>query len=256
MDTLVELDARAISVINALLQQRLARNRWHAQQMIEERRVFFGKYCISNIGEMVSEVVPLRIAASPERRETVRCSNLSYAMQKFRFSARGRIAVDLGMTEGECTKILLENGIRRVFAINVEGEPDSSLAEDSRVSILQGVNLRHLHRGFLPFPLSAIIVDSKVARVGELLQHIQRFASPSCWLLAFIYPEVEYPDEVYLSLKDKQVDRALMRRISMEVKQHIEGLGSWRVLGALPSPYIAAEQSVRSIVLAAEHLTI
>ena len=40
MDTLVELDARAISVINALLQQRLARNRWHAQQLIEERRVF------------------------------------------------------------------------------------------------------------------------------------------------------------------------------------------------------------------------
>ena len=256
MDTLVELDARAISVINALLQQRLARNRWHAQQLIEERRVFFGKHCISDIGEMVSEAVPLRIAASPMEHETSCCSNLSYAMQKFRFSARGRIAVDLGMTEGECTKILLENGIRRVFAINVGGEPDLSIMSDSRVSILQDIDLRHLHRGFLPFPLSAIIVDSKSAKVNELLQHIQRFASPSCWLLIFIYPEIEYPEEVYMSLKDKQADRTLMRRIAMEAKQHIEGLGSWRVLGALLSPYISAEQSVRSIILGAEHLTL
>ncbi len=256
MDELLDLDARVISVIGALIQQRLASNRWHAQQLIEERRVFFGKHCISNIGEMVSVTIPLRVVATPMPSKSPPSSNLLYGMDKFRFSARGRIAVDLGTLEGDCTRVLLENGIRRTFAISVgEGKVKESVANDPRVTILQSVNLQQMHRGFLPLPLSAIVIDSRADSVKKLIKYIHRFAAPSCWLLAFIYPEIECPKEAVPS-KDKQVDQSIMRRISMEVKEYIEDIGYWRVLGAVLSPYIPHTQPVRSIVIGAEHLTI
>ena len=252
------VDARTVSVINALVRQRLARNRWHAQQLIEEGRVFFKKHCISNIGEMVAESVPLRLVSTVVRREQrpQPSSNLLYAMSKFRFSAKGRIAVDLGLQEGDCSRVLLEEGVRRLFAISIVGGGGSRFVDEPRVTLLDRVDIRHLHRGFLPLPLSAIIVDSRKFGIEVLLESIQHFAAPSCWLVAFIYPDIENKRRVLATVRDKHIPRELMIEMALGARDTLERFGNWRVLGAVAAPHILDRQEVQSIMLAAEHLTI
>ncbi len=252
------VDARTVSVINALVKQRLARNRWHAQQLIEEGRVFFKKHCISNIGEMVSATVPLRLvsAVGEEPQRPQPSSNLLYAMSKFRFSAKGRIAVDLGLQEGDCSRVLLEEGVRRLFAISIAREGASRIIDEPRVTLLEDVDIRHLHRGFLPLPLSAIVVDSRMAGIGTLLESIQYFAAPSCWLVAFIYPDIEDSQSVFENVRDKHISKDLMKEMALRARDALERFGNWRVLGAVASPHISEREEVQSIMLAAEHLTI
>ena len=251
------VDAHTVSVLNALVKQRLARNRWHAQQLIEEGRVFFKKHCISNIGEMVSEAVPLRLLSMTRQREQrpPSCSNLSHAMGKFRFSAKGRIAADLGLQEGDCSRVLLEEGVRRLFAISFTKER-GRIVEESRVTLLEDMDIRHLHKGFLPLPLSAIIVDSRQVEIRTLLESIQHFAAPSCWLVAFIYPDIEEAERVFATVRNKHIPRDLMIGMASRARDALERFGNWRVLGAVASPHIAERQEVQSIMLAAEHLTI
>ena len=252
------VDVHTVSVSNALVRQRLARNRWHAQQLIEEGRVFFKKHCISNIGEMVSEAVPLRLASTFLRREQrpQPSSNLLYAMSKFRFSAKGRIAVDLGLQEGDCARVLLEEGVRRLFAISLARGGASRIIDEPRVTLLEGVDIRHLHHGFLPLPLSAIVVDSRRVGIGTLLESIQHFAAPSCWLVAFIYPDIEAPQKMASAVRDKHIPRDLMREMALDARDTLERFGNWRVLGAIAAPHISERQEVQSVMLAAEHLTI
>ena len=253
------IDARTVSVINALVKQRLARNRWHAQQLIEEGRVFFKKHRISNIGEMVSESVPLRLVSTMMQREQYpkHSSNLLYAMGKFRFSAKGRIALDLGLQEGDCSRVLLEEGVRRLFAVSIaRGGGGGRIVDEPRVTLLEDVDVQHLHRGFLPLPLSAIVVDSKMIRIGTLLEIVQHFAAPSCWLVAFIYPDIESPERTLSEVRDKQISREIMVEMASRARNILERFGNWRVLGAIATPHISERQRVQSIMLAAEHLTI
>ena len=252
------VDARTVSVTNALVKQRLARNRWHAQQLIEEGRVFFKKHCISNIGEMVSESVPLRLVSTMVQRKQrpQPSSNLLYAMGKFRFSAKGRIAADLGLQEGDCSRVLLEEGVRRLFAISVAREGEGRIIDEPRVTLLEDVDIRHLHRGFLPLPLSAIVVDSRESGIGPLLESIQQFAAPSCWLVAFIYPDIEATQRVFATVRNKHIPREMMIEMASGARDILERFGNWRVLGAVAAPHIAEHQEVQSIMLAAEHLTI
>ena len=130
------------------------------------------------------------------------------------------------------------------------------MIDEPRVTLLENIDIRHMHQNFLPLPLSAIVVDSRRVRIGALLEAIQQFAAPSCWLVAFIYPDIEDAQRVFAAVRNKHIPKDLMREMALDARDVLERFGNWRVLGAVAAPHISDRQEVQSIMLAAEHLTV
>lgn len=66
---------------------------------------------------------------------------------------RDEICLDMGASTGGFTQVLLERGAAHVYAIDVgHGQLARTLAEDPRVTNVEGLNIRDLDTGRLPEP--------------------------------------------------------------------------------------------------------
>ena len=72
---------------------------------------------------------------------------LERALERFDISLQGAVAMDCGASTGGFTNCMLQNGARRVFAVDVgHDQLAPKLRQDERVVSLEGVNARHLTR--------------------------------------------------------------------------------------------------------------
>ncbi|WP_213816996.1 TlyA family RNA methyltransferase [Glaciihabitans sp. dw_435] len=70
---------------------------------------------------------------------------LNAALDAFDVAVQGRLALDLGASTGGFTQVLLERGVDHVIALDVgHGQLVPQIAEDPRVTMVEGVNARYL----------------------------------------------------------------------------------------------------------------
>jgi len=70
---------------------------------------------------------------------------LEYALRNFNVDVRDKIAMDVGASTGGFTDCLLQNGCKKVYAVDVGyGQLDWKLRNDPRVILLEKTNIRYL----------------------------------------------------------------------------------------------------------------
>lgn len=74
-------------------------------------------------------------------------SALDFFRQEYKLKLEGRICMDLGSAQGGFVQVLLEEGAKRVYAVDVAyGLLDYKLRQDERVIVHERRNLRHLKK--------------------------------------------------------------------------------------------------------------
>ncbi len=85
---------------------------------------------------------------------------LDRGLDVFEQSVSGMTVADLGASTGGFTDCLLRRGARRVYCVDVgECQLHPSLAEDSRVVVMDGTNARYLKRTDFPEPIDVVVGD-------------------------------------------------------------------------------------------------
>ncbi len=109
-----------------------------------------------------------------------------------RIDPAGRICLDIGASTGGFTEILLARGAARVVALDVgHAQLHSSLAGDSRVVVMDGVNARDLAPHMLECLPDLIVCDASFISLVKLLPPALTLAPPGACLLALIKPQFE-----------------------------------------------------------------
>ncbi len=173
---------------------------------------------------------------------------LRAALDGFAIDVTGRICVDLGTAAGGFTRVLLERGAARVFAVDAgHGQLRSDLRNHSRVVNLERTNLGHLS-GRVPRcrPIDVVTMDLpylSVARAVPQLEEQMTFA-PDADLLALVKPMFE------LGLAFPPEDE---RRLKLALDHAVRGaaLAGWRVTATMPSPFAGA-RGARELLLHAD----
>ena len=118
---------------------------------------------------------------------------LEKALRDFHVDPTGFVCSDSGASTGGFTDCLLQQGAKKVFAIDVGyGQLDWKIRSDSRVVVMERTNIRYVTPEQLGEPLDLSVVDVSFISLKIVLPAIQALLKPGVGqVLCLIKPQFE-----------------------------------------------------------------
>lgn len=117
---------------------------------------------------------------------------LEKAMKTSLFSVKDKICADIGASTGGFTDCMLQNGAKRVYAVDVGyGQLAWKLRTDSRVVNLERTNARHLTHTQIPELLDFISVDVSFISLKLILPVVFEFLKQEGYAVVLVKPQFE-----------------------------------------------------------------
>jgi 23S rRNA (cytidine1920-2'-O)/16S rRNA (cytidine1409-2'-O)-methyltransferase len=163
---------------------------------------------------------------------------LAAALDAFAIDLSGRTALDVGASTGGFTDVLLQRGAARVIAVDVGyGQLAWSLRQDSRVTVMERVNIRYLDQ--LPVPADLAVIDVSFISLRLVLPRVRQLLSPPGDVVALVKPQFEVGKGAVGKggvVRDPEQHREVVRSLA----QFAGGIG-YTVAGEIPSPIVGAK---------------
>jgi 23S rRNA (cytidine1920-2'-O)/16S rRNA (cytidine1409-2'-O)-methyltransferase len=182
-----------------MVMQGLVPSREIAQRLIMADRVRTENSKIKKPGDRITEDTKLKIL-EPETLEWVSRGGhkLVGALNAFSIDVKGKTALDVGASTGGFTHVLLEQGAKRVFAIDVgKGQLDVRIARDGRVTVCDEVNVRYLTPGDLgpdwssAEPPNLVVMDLSFIGVAKVVPAVKACVAANANWIILIKPQFE-----------------------------------------------------------------
>ena len=117
---------------------------------------------------------------------------LEKALQVFPVDPNGKVCIDCGASTGGFTDVLLQNGARKVYAVDVGyGQLAWKLRNDSRVINLERTNLRLLEKSMIPELLDLAVMDVSFISIRLILPVVKDFLKQGADYICLIKPQFE-----------------------------------------------------------------
>jgi 23S rRNA (cytidine1920-2'-O)/16S rRNA (cytidine1409-2'-O)-methyltransferase len=159
---------------------------------------------------------------------------LAHALEHFRVDPAGKICLDVGASTGGFTDVLLRNGARRVYAVDVgTGQLHPSLRDRAEIVRLENVDARSLTRALIAEAAQLITVDVSFISLKLIFPSLNRVAAPDSELIALIKPQFEAGRSLVRKgvVRDQAVQEAVCREIATAAEEY-----GWVVGDVIPSP--------------------
>ena len=165
-------------------------------------------------GQQVEESAALEVL-EPPRFVSRGGEKLAHALDAFGVDPSGRDCVDVGSSTGGFTDVLLQAGARRVVALDVgRAQLHERLRDDPRVTVMEGVNARHLTE--LPLAPELVTCDVSFISVRQALPPVLRLAEPGWEAVVLVKPQFEAgrSDVKGGVVRDPDVHRRVIREVA------------------------------------------
>lgn len=176
---------------------------------------------------------------------------LEKALRDFGVKPEGYVCSDSGASTGGFTDCLLQQGAKKVFAIDVGyGQLDWKIREDERVVVMERTNIRYVTPEQLGEPLDLSVVDVSFISLKIVLPAIKELLKPTGQVLCLIKPQFE-------AGRDKVGKKGVVRdpAIHQEVLDDFVALAeqlNFKILGLTFSPVKGPEGNIEFL----GHLTL
>jgi 23S rRNA (cytidine1920-2'-O)/16S rRNA (cytidine1409-2'-O)-methyltransferase len=206
----------------ALVERGLAPSRAAAQRLILAGQVLVNDRLLDKPATSVSEDARIEIKEGL-RYVSQGGLKLEKALHEFRIEVRDTVCLDVGASTGGFTDCLLQQGARRVYAVDVgKGQLDWKLRKDPRVVVLEGVNARYLRPEQIGERVDLAAVDVSFISVKKILPALMPIVKPSGDLIVLVKPQFEAGREDVRRggvVKDPQVHRRVLEDLARFTKE-------------------------------------
>lgn len=224
-------DRKRIDV--ALVERGLFASRAKAREAIEAGLVFAAGNLVRKPSEEVDESTEIS-AEAPYPWVSRGGVKLAHALDAFRIEAADLICLDLGASTGGFCHVLLEQGVKLIYAVDVDhGQLHPLIAADPRVNSLEKTDARMLAAPMFEAPPQLIVCDVSFISLKLILPHALALAAQGAQLVTLIKPQFEAGRE--RTNKGIVRDVRVHDEICADIKRFVESLG-WKVRGIVPSP--------------------
>lgn len=175
-----------------LCQNGLVQSRERAKALIMSGIVFVNEQKADKAGEMIS----------PDAKVEVRGHDIGYvsrgglklekAMRAFPLTPNGKVCMDIGASTGGFTDCMLQNGARKVYAVDVGyGQLAWKLRTDERVVNMERTNIRNVTLDMLEEPVEFFSVDVSFISLKHIFPVTQAVTADHATGVCLVKPQFE-----------------------------------------------------------------
>ena len=170
----------------------LAPSRQRAQALILEGKIFVDGLKAAKAGTPVDENAEIKVKGEELPYVSRGGLKLKEAALHFGVIFEGKTCMDVGVSTGGFTDYMLQNGAKKVYAIDVGyGQFHYKLRSDPRVVLLEKTNIRYLEREKIPEEIDLATVDVSFISLKWVLPVIASFLKEKGEVLALVKPQFE-----------------------------------------------------------------
>ena len=223
-----------------LVRRGLARSREHAADLIESRSVLVIGIPATKPATQVDAETSITIAGERDDYVSRGGHKLAGALDAFpNILVEGRRALDAGASTGGFTDVLLKRGVGHVVAVDVGyGQMAWEIREDSRVTVLDRTNVRHITIEQIGDPVDLVVADLSFISLSLVLPALVSVTRTNADFLVMVKPQFEVGREK-LGAGGVVRDPALRKSAVKDVADaaYDMGLGCYGVVASsLPGP--------------------
>lgn len=220
-----------------LVERGIASSRERARALIMEGKILVEGNRIEKAGEKIRIDSDIQVVGEDHKYVSRGGLKLEAAIKTFKIDPRDKVVIDVGASTGGFTDCILQNGARKVYAVDVGyGQLAWKLRNDKRVINLERRNIRYLEKDEIGEEADLILIDTSFISIEKFLSHLLNFLKKGGEILALIKPqfevgrgEVDKGGVVKDPLKHKKVIERILK--------FCEGLGL-KVIGVFESPLL------------------
>ncbi|MEG0941000.1 MAG: TlyA family RNA methyltransferase [Oscillospiraceae bacterium] len=117
---------------------------------------------------------------------------LEKALKIFEFDPTGMVCIDCGASTGGFTDVLLKNGAKKVYAVDVGyGQLAWSLRCDERVVSMERTNIRYVMPEQLPETPELAVMDLSFISIRLILPVLHELITENAYVICLIKPQFE-----------------------------------------------------------------
>jgi 23S rRNA (cytidine1920-2'-O)/16S rRNA (cytidine1409-2'-O)-methyltransferase len=223
-----------------LVRRGLAKSRESALELIDEKLVLVSGIPASKAATQVDAQTSITLKETKEQYVSRGGFKLEGAIQAFpQIQIKENIVLDAGASTGGFTDVLLKNGAKKVFAVDVGyGQLAWELQNDPRVKIFDRVNIRNLNLEQLGEEVDLVVADLSFISLRLVIPSLISVSKSDADYLLMVKPQFEVG-------KDKLGSGGVVREIALRKSAVLEvaqvaydlGIGCLGVIASsLPGP--------------------
>jgi len=153
---------------------------------------------------------------------------LEHALKEFKVDVEGLVCADLGCSTGGFTDCLLQNGAKKVYAVDTGyGVLEWKLRNDERVEVMERKNALHVE---LPEKMDFVCIDTGWTRQKLIIPKAIELLKPNGTIISLVKPHYEAEKEWLFKgkVKDEHMDDVLdkvkedLKNEPIEIKDMVE----------------------------------
>ena len=226
-----------------LVEQGLAESRQKAQATIMSGLVYVDGRKVDKAGTPTDESASIEVRGKALKYVSRGGLKLEKAMATFPITLADRVTADIGASTGGFTDCMLQNGARKVYAVDVGyGQLAWNLRNDPRVVCLERTNARYLTTEQIPEPLDFASIDVSFISLKLILPALRPLMKEGGQVACLVKPQFE-------AGKEKVGKKGVVRdpAVHLEVLEHFlehAAQADFHVAGLTYSPIRGPEGNI------------
>ena len=234
-----------------LTERHYAETRSKAQAIIMSGNVYVNGQKADKPGMSFEETVEIQVRGAVCPYVSRGGLKLEKALRDFGVKPEGYVCSDSGASTGGFTDCLLQQGAKKVFAIDVGyGQLDWKIRSDERVVVMERTNIRYVTPDDLGEPLDLSVIDVSFISLKIVLPTIKTLLKPTGQVMCLIKPQFEAGKE-NVGKKGVVRDPKIHKMVLDNFVELVNSLG-FRILGLTFSPVKGPEGNIEFL----GHLTL
>ena len=183
---------KKIRLDQLLVDKGLAQSRERAKITIMEGSVFVDGQRVDKPGTAVDPEKPIEVRGEQLAFVSRGGKKLEKALKVFPVDPAGKLCIDCGASTGGFTDVLLQNGAKKVYAVDVGyGQLAWKLRTDARVVNMERTNLRYVTREQIPETLDLAVMDVSFISIRLVLPAVRELLRGDGEVICLIKPQFE-----------------------------------------------------------------
>ena len=179
--------------LDALLVNRgLAESREKAKAIIMSGNVYVEGQKEDKAGSTFADTANIEVRGTTLKYVSRGGLKLEKAMENFDVTIKGKICMDVGSSTGGFTDCMLQNGAKKVFAVDVgNGQLAWKLRQDERVVCMEKTNIRYVTPEEIPDRIQFVSIDVSFISLTKVLGPVKALMEPDGEVVCLIKPQFE-----------------------------------------------------------------